>query len=198
MEGIDFGRGRGGKADGDAIAGRRLAIAGTRHDERRLLSAVEHPVTERPEILHAKSAERCVVEFHRRGGTSLAPIIACENTPSPEITAIKFLLQTYCCSEHDDRSDALAGVHEVEALVYLVEGQDMGDHGIDLNLAVHVPVDDLWYVGTALGATKGGAAPVAAGNELEWPRADFLARLRHADGRCSCPSRDGRPRARYA
>src|SRR3546814_3463109 len=50
-------------------------------------------------------------------------------------------------SKDDDAADALAFVHQVEALVDLFQRQHMGDHRVDLDLAVHVPVDDLGYVG---------------------------------------------------
>src|SRR6185295_17967805 len=81
----------------------------------------------------------------------------------------------------DDASYALAGVHQLEALVDLLELQHMGDHRVDCDLARHVPVDDLRHVGAALGAAEGGAAPVAARNELERAGGDLLASFRDAD-----------------
>ena len=53
--------------------------------------------------------------------------------------------------------------------------------GSNLNLAVHVPVDDLGHVGAALGASEGGAPPAAAGDQLERTRRYLLACFRHAD-----------------
>src|SRR5690606_30941418 len=64
----------------------------------------------------------------------------------------------------------------------------VGDHRIDLDLSVHVPVDDLGNVGAALGPAKGGAAPIAAGDELEGARGDLLARLGHADDDAGAPT----------
>src|SRR4051812_14573540 len=81
----------------------------------------------------------------------------------------------------DDRADALAGMHQIEPLVDLLEAEDMRDHRVDLDLLVHVPIDDLGHIGAALGAAERSAAPVAAGHELEGAGGDFLARLRHAD-----------------
>jgi hypothetical protein len=37
-------------------------------------------------------------------------------------------------------------VHQVEALVDVLERHGVGDHRVDLDLAVHVPVDDLRHV----------------------------------------------------
>jgi hypothetical protein len=42
---------------------------------------------------------------------------------------------------------------------------------VDVDLAVHVPVDDLRHVGAAARAAEGGALPDAAGDQLERPRA---------------------------
>ena len=50
-------------------------------------------------------------------------------------------------------------MHEIEGVVDLLERQGVGDHRIDLDLAVHVPVDDLRHIGAAAGAAEGGAAP---------------------------------------
>ena len=77
-----------------------------------------------------------------------------------------------------DAADRLARVHQVEALVDLVERQRVRDHRVDLDLAVHVPVDDLRHVGAAARAAEGRALPDAAGDELERPRRDLLARRR--------------------
>ena len=46
---------------------------------------------------------------------------------------------------------------------------------VNVNFAVHVPVDDFRYVGAALGATKCGTLPDTAGDQLERPRCYFRA-----------------------
>ena len=66
-------------------------------------------------------------------------------------------------------------MHEVEAAVDLVEAEQVGDHRIDLDLALHVLIDDFWHVGAAPGAAEGRALPDAAGDELERPCGDLLA-----------------------
>ena len=72
-------------------------------------------------------------------------------------------------------------MHQVERLVDAFQWQGMGDHGVDGDLAVHVPVHDLGHIGATLGAAKGRAFPDAAGHQLEGPCADFLTRFRDAD-----------------
>jgi hypothetical protein len=72
-------------------------------------------------------------------------------------------------------------MHQVEALVDVVERHGVGDHRVDLDLAVHVPVDDLRHVGAAARAAEGGAAPGPAGDQLERPGGDFLRRPGNAD-----------------
>src|SRR5262245_11363707 len=84
-------------------------------------------------------------------------------------------------SVNHDTPDRLALVHEVKALVDVVELQPMGDHRVDLDLVVHVPVDDLRHVGAAARAAEGGAHPGAAGDELEGTGGDLLAGAGDAD-----------------
>ncbi len=72
-------------------------------------------------------------------------------------------------------------MHQIEALVDVLQFQDVGDHRIDLNLSVHVPVDDLRDVGAAARAAERGALPDPSGDQLERPGGDFLAGFRHAD-----------------
>src|SRR3546814_1588785 len=49
---------------------------------------------------------------------------------------------------------SLAGVHQVEAFVDLLKREDVRDHRVNLNPAVHVPIDDLGDVGATLRAAK--------------------------------------------
>lgn len=52
-------------------------------------------------------------------------------------------------SVHDHAADAFALVHQLEALIDVFERHCVGDHRIDLDLALHVSVDDLRDVGAA-------------------------------------------------
>src|SRR6185503_9781917 len=80
-----------------------------------------------------------------------------------------------------DAADRLAFVHEVEGVVDLVERHGVGDQVVDIDLLVHVPVDDLRHVGAAACAAEGGALPYASGHQLERARRYFLARAGDAD-----------------
>src|SRR5271169_149310 len=90
--------------------------------------------------------------------------------------------------EHDDRAYRFALVHEVEPPVDLLEFEDMGDHRIDLDLSVHVPVDNFRHVCTAARAAERRALPDPTGNELERPSCDFLPGFRHADNDRNTPA----------
>src|SRR5438874_7783927 len=91
-------------------------------------------------------------------------------------------------SEHDDRTDRFAFVHQIEALVDFLELEDMGDHRIDLNLSVHVPVNDLRHIGAATRAAERSAFPDPAGHKLERPGCDFLAGFGDADDDGDAPA----------
>src|SRR3546814_15027724 len=63
----------------------------------------------------------------------------------------------------------------------LLKREDVRDHRVNLNPAVHVPIDDLGDVGATLRAAKCGPTPIEAGDELERARGDFLARFGNSD-----------------
>ena len=58
-------------------------------------------------------------------------------------------------------------MHQIEALVDLFEAERVGDHRIDLDLAIHIPVDNLWHISAAARPAKGGTTPAATGDKLE-------------------------------
>lgn len=55
----------------------------------------------------------------------------------------------------------------------------MGNHRVDLDLAVHVPVNNFRHFGASLGTAKGRAAPDSAGNQLERAGRNFSPRRCH-------------------
>src|SRR3546814_19917148 len=57
-------------------------------------------------------------------------------------------------SVHHHRPYGLAALHQFEAFVDLVQTQCMGDEVVDVDLAVHIPVDDLGNIGTAACAAE--------------------------------------------
>src|SRR4051812_17644004 len=88
----------------------------------------------------------------------------------------------------DDTADRLAIVHEIEALVDAIERQHVGDQVVDVDLALHVPVDDLRHVGAPPRAAERRALPHAPGDKLERPRLDLLPRARDADDHGHTPA----------
>src|SRR3546814_3422354 len=91
-------------------------------------------------------------------------------------------------SENHDGTNTLAGVHQVEAFVDLLKREDVRDHRVNLNSAVHVPIYDLGDFGSTLRAAKCGSPPIAAGFELAWSRGDFLARFVNSDDDALTPA----------
>src|SRR5256885_9528219 len=65
------------------------------------------------------------------------------------------------------RAYGFAFMHQVEALVDVGELELVRDQVVDVDLALHVPVDDFRHVAPALGAAERGALPYAAGDQLE-------------------------------
>src|SRR5581483_2938287 len=81
----------------------------------------------------------------------------------------------------DDAADRFALMHELEAAVDLVERERMGDERVDLDLPLHVPVDDLGHVAASARAAESGAFPDAPSDQLERPRLDLLPRAGDAN-----------------
>src|SRR5262252_9046203 len=79
-------------------------------------------------------------------------------------------------------------MHQIEPLVDVVERQPVRDQIVDIDFSFHVPVDNLRDVGPAPRATEGGSFPHAAGDQLERPRRDFLARPGDADDDADTPA----------
>ena len=55
----------------------------------------------------------------------------------------------YPRSELNNRPDGCACVHQIKALVDVIKREFVGDHRVNLNLAVHVPVYDLGHIRAA-------------------------------------------------
>src|SRR4029453_4522955 len=70
--------------------------------------------------------------------------------------------------------DRFARVHQVERLVDVVERHRVGDQVVDVDLALHVPVDDLRHVSAAACAAECRALPHSTGHQLERTRLDLL------------------------
>src|SRR5437868_13432915 len=79
-------------------------------------------------------------------------------------------------------------MHQVEALVNVVELQGVRDQIVDIDLFLHVPIDDLRHIGPPPRATEGCALPHPAGHQLKRPRADFLPRRGDTDDDADAPA----------
>ena len=79
-------------------------------------------------------------------------------------------------------------MHQVETLVDVIEAHSVGDHRVDLDLAVHVPIDDLWNVRTPRAPPNAVPRQTTARDQLEWTGANFGTRGRHADDDAFAPT----------
>src|SRR5579872_4347133 len=77
--------------------------------------------------------------------------------------------------KNDHAADRFAFPHQGESFVDAVKRHRMGDHRVDLNPSLHVPLHDFRHVGTAACAAKGGAAPDSPRHQLKWSCGNFLA-----------------------
>src|SRR5262245_16455188 len=91
-------------------------------------------------------------------------------------------------SECHDTSDGFALVHQVEGVIDLRERHHVSDEVVDVDLLLHVPVDDLRHVGAAARAAEGRAFPHPAGDQLERARLDLLPRTGDADDHRNAPA----------
>ena len=66
-------------------------------------------------------------------------------------------------------------MHQIKALVDILQGHGVGNHWIYLNFAVHVPIDNLGHIRAPARTAKSSAAPYAARDQLEGAGADFSA-----------------------
>lgn len=67
----------------------------------------------------------------------------------------------------NNATNAVTSLHVGEGLVDSVEWLPVGDEFVDLELAGHVVVDEVWELGATLDTAEGAALPDAAGDELE-------------------------------
>jgi hypothetical protein len=57
-------------------------------------------------------------------------------------------------SINDHAADAFSSMHKVKALVDFFQAQNMGDHGINLDRAIHLEINNFWNVRAALCPSK--------------------------------------------
>src|SRR5262249_34293582 len=89
---------------------------------------------------------------------------------------------------HDHAPDALALMHQVESLVDVAQGHRVSDHRIDLDLALHVPVDDPGDIGAPARAAKRSALPDPPRAQREGPGRNLLAGTGDPDDHAHAPA----------
>src|SRR5690606_8988602 len=85
-------------------------------------------------------------------------------------------------------ANGFAFVHQVERFVDVLKAHGVGDKRIEADIAAHRLLDHAGQLATAFDATKGRAAPDAAGDQLERARADFLAGAGDTDNDAFAPA----------
>src|SRR6478736_8216790 len=86
--------------------------------------------------------------------------------------------------KRDHAADGFSALHQFERVVDFAQRHHMRDHRVDLDLALHVPVDDFRHVTAPARAAKGGALPHPPGDELERTGRNLSA--------CRCDANDDR------
>src|SRR3546814_10195836 len=79
-------------------------------------------------------------------------------------------------------------MHQVECPIDIIKRHGVGNQVVNIDLAVHIPVDDLGHVSPAPRAAKGAPLPYAAGDELERPGGNFLASFGNTDDDAFTPA----------
>src|SRR5215831_10374220 len=79
-------------------------------------------------------------------------------------------------------------MHQVERIVDARDRQRVGDEIVDVDLSLHVPVDDSGNIGTPSRAAERRSFPAAAGHQLKRSRLDLLTCAGHADDDGDAPA----------
>ena len=79
-------------------------------------------------------------------------------------------------------------MHQIKSLIDFIKRQRVGDHRVDIDLAIHIPIDNLWHISSATRPSKGGATPASSSYQLERTGADFLTRTGNANNDRFTPS----------
>ena len=72
-------------------------------------------------------------------------------------------------------------MHQIETFVDAIQRQGVGDQIVDVDFAVHVPIDDFRHVRATACTAECGAFPDSTSDKLERTGGDFRARRRDAD-----------------
>src|SRR5579862_626914 len=91
-------------------------------------------------------------------------------------------------SVHHDAANGFTAVHEVEAFVDPLERQTVSNQIVDVDLALHVPIDDPRHIGAAAGAAECGSLPDPSSHQLKRAGTDLGAGRSHADDDALAPA----------
>src|SRR5829696_3763992 len=111
-------------------------------------------------------------------------------TPPKQVCSLRVLRDWAKVSplEVDDAADGFTPMHQVEGGVYLRQRHGVGDEVVYVDFTLHVPVNDLRYVGTAARPAEGTPLPRPARDELERASGDLLTRARDPDDHRDAPT----------
>src|SRR3984885_7842094 len=79
-------------------------------------------------------------------------------------------------------------MHQVESTVDLLQRHGMRYEIVDVDLTVHVPIDDLRYIGAAACAAECRPLPHAPRDQLEWTGRNLLAGARDSNDHRDSPA----------
>lgn len=92
----------------------------------------------------------------------------------------------------NDRSDALALVHQVKRFVDLVQSHCMGYKFVDQQFLVKVRLHQFWHIVDTLPAAECRSLPCSTCYQLEWPSANLSASSSYANNYRYAPALSGR------
>ena len=72
-------------------------------------------------------------------------------------------------------------MHQIETVIDVFQLQLVRNHRVDLDLAVHIPINNLGYIGTPACTAKGSATPASTCHQLERACRNLLPRAGDAD-----------------
>ena len=79
-------------------------------------------------------------------------------------------------------------MHQIKRLINIFELELMGNHRVDFDFSVHIPIDNFRHICAAFGPAESGAFPDAACDELKRAGRDFFARFGHANNNRDAPT----------
>ena len=79
-------------------------------------------------------------------------------------------------------------MHQVKSRIDLIKRKRVGNHWVDIDFAIHIPIDNFWHICSATRTAKGRATPASSGHQLKRAGADFLTSASNANDDRFTPS----------